>query len=150
MRTTSRILAPSLALLLAVVLCAAVVACGGGDAEDTAAPAAQGVTYEGAELGTAVGGDRSIMNPTNDFGPNDTIYVSVETAGSSPSATVAARWTYEDGQEVDHSETTIAPNGPEHTELHISKPDGWPAGEYQVEILLDGRSVETLDFEVEG
>jgi hypothetical protein len=35
-------------------------------------------------------------------------------------------------------------------EFHISKPDGWPPGEYQVEIMLDGRTVDTLDFEVGG
>ena len=28
-------------------------------------------------------------------------------------------------------------------------PDGWPTGKYQVEILLDGRSVATKPFEVQ-
>lgn len=150
MRQHTRIHTAALALLLAAVLCTGLVACGDRGADDTATPAPRGVTYEGAQLGTAVGGDKSITNATNDFGPNDTIYVSIETSGTSSSTTLAARWTYEDGQEVDRTETSIAPNGPEHTEFHISKPDGWPAGEYQVEILLDGRSVDTLDFEVDG
>jgi hypothetical protein len=150
MRQHNRTYTVTLALLLAAVLCTGFVACGKKDADDTAAPAPRGVSYEGAQLGTAVGGDKSITNPTNDFAPNDTIYVSIETSGTSASTTLAARWTYEDGQEVDRSETTIAPSGPEHTELHISKADGWPEGEYHVEIMLDGRSVETLDFEVEG
>lgn len=149
MRNHTRIYPATLALLLAVVLCTGLVACGKKDTNDSAVTP-QGVSFQGAELGRAVGGDRSITNPTNDFGPNDTIYVSIETTGSSSGTDVAARWTFEDGQEVDRSETTIAPSGPEHTELHISKPDGWPAGEYQVEIMVGGRSVETLDFEVEG
>jgi hypothetical protein len=130
------------------------VACGKDGAapaeRDVNAPAAQGVQFVNAELGRAVGSDRSITDATDDFGPNDTIYVSVETEGTASSSTLAARWTYEDGQEVDRSETTIAPSGREHTELHISKPDGWPPGEYQVEIMLDGRTVDTLDFEVGG
>ena len=76
--------------------------------------------------------------------------MSVETSGTASSADLAARWTYEDGQEVDRTETTIAPTGPEHTEFHISKPDGWPEGDYQVEIMLNGRTVDTLDYEVGG
>jgi hypothetical protein len=38
---------------------------------------------------------------------------------------------------------------PRHSEFHVSKPDGWPAGEYEVKLLLDSRSVEHEDFRVE-
>lgn len=148
MRQTPRLATP--ALLLAVLLVAGLAACGRDAGDDPATPGAQAVRFESAELGRAVGGDGSINDPTSDFGPNDTIYVSVETSGSSDATTLAARWTYEDGQEVDRTETTIAPTGTEHTELHVSNPNGWPEGDYQVEILLDGRSVQTLDFEVGG
>jgi hypothetical protein len=33
-------------------------------------------------------------------------------------------------------------------EFHISKPDGWPAGDYQVEISLDDKPVGTKKFSV--
>lgn len=148
MRQTTRSTPAVLALLLALALASGVVACGGGD--DEAASGSQGVRFESAELGRSLGGDGTITDPTTDFGPNDTVYVSVETSGSADSTTLAARWTYEDGQEIDRTETTIAPSGTERTELHVSNPAGWPPGDYQVEILLDGRSVETLDFEVSG
>lgn len=150
MRQTLRLATPALALLLTAVLGAGLTGCGRDAGEETAAPGADGVRFESAELGRAVGGDGSITDPTSDFGPNDTIYVSVETSGFADSTTLAARWTYEDGQEVDRTETTIAHSGTERTELHVSSPGGWPPGDYQVEILLDGRSVETLDFEVSG
>ena len=56
----------------------------------------------------------------------------------------------EDGQVVDESSRTIAPTGAEVTEFHVSKPDGWPAGAYEVAISLDGQAVETRSFTVEG
>ena len=42
---------------------------------------------------------------------------------------------------------TIAPNGAEATEFHISKPSGWPKGKYQVTLTMNG-STESKDFEV--
>jgi hypothetical protein len=35
------------------------------------------------------------------------------------------------------------------TTFHISKPDGWPAGSYKVEISLDGTVVDSRDFTVQ-
>jgi hypothetical protein len=84
------------------------------------------------------------------FAPTDTIYVTVVTTGSAPSATLTAKWTYQDGQVVNESTQTIAPTGPAATEFHIAKPDGWPAGSYKVEVSLNGRSTGTKEFEVKG
>jgi hypothetical protein len=50
---------------------------------------------------------------------------------------------------VKEDTATITPTGPATTEFHISKPDGWPAGDYSVEILLDGKSVATKSFKVQ-
>jgi len=58
------------------------------------------------------------------------------------------RWTYGDGQLVNEQSQQIAPTGPSSSEFHISKPDGWPAGTYKVEILADGTSVASKNFEV--
>jgi hypothetical protein len=30
----------------------------------------------------------------------------------------------------------------------VSKPDGWPAGDYEVEVMLDGKSVGTKKLTV--
>jgi len=56
---------------------------------------------------------------------------------------------YQDGQIVDESTQTIAPTGAARTEFHISKPDGWPAGKYKLEVLLNGTSAGTKDFDVQ-
>ena len=99
---------------------------------------------------TTVKVTKSISDGTDKFRANDTIYASVTTDGSSPSATLRARWTFEDGQTVDESTRTIAPSTREHTEFHISKPNGWPAGKYKVEVFLNDQSAGTKNFEVQA
>ncbi|TAH44492.1 MAG: hypothetical protein EYC71_08575 [Gammaproteobacteria bacterium] len=82
------------------------------------------------------------------FATTDTIYASVDTSGVAASATLAARWTFGDGQLVDESSQSIAPTGPATTTFHISKPSGWPVGSYKVDISLDGAPVASQGFEV--
>ena len=109
---------------------------------------APAVGVASVELGTAVGPDQKVTSPTTTFGPTDTIYAAVSTTGTAANATLGAKWTYQDGQTVNDSSQTIAPTGPAVTTFHISKPDGWPAGNYKVEIMLDGASVASKDFTV--
>jgi len=100
------------------------------------------------EVGRAVDMDKRISDKTDSFKPMETIYASVTTEGSSPGATLAAHWTYQDGQVVKHDETSVAPSGTAHTEFHISKPGGWPEGDYKVEVMLNGASAGTKSFKV--
>ena len=108
----------------------------------------QGVSVTSVDLGTAVGADQKVTSPTTSFSPKDTIYAAVSTTGAASNATLGAKWTYQDGQTVNDSSQTIAPTGPAVTTFHISKPDGWPAGNYKVEISLDGNMVSSKDFSV--
>jgi len=114
----------------------------------TPPPAPAAVAVESVQLGSAVGPDQKVTTPTTTFSPQDTIYVAVSTTGAAPNAVLSAKFTYQDGQTVNESSQTIAPDGPAVTAFHISKPDGWPAGDYKVEILLDGKSVRTEGFSV--
>lgn len=108
-----------------------------------------GLKVTDIDVGRSLSADKTIADKTTSFSPTDTIYVSVTTKGTSPSAKLTARWTYESGQVVDQSDQTIAPVGGQSvTEFHISKPDGWPAGAYKVEVLLDGASSGTKEFKV--
>ena len=112
--------------------------------------AAPVVTVTTVELGNQIGADKRVTQQMTSFAPKDTIYATVVTNGSAPSATLTAKWTYQDGQVVNESTQTIAPTGPAATEFQISKPDGWPAGTYKVEVSLNGRSTGTKEFEVKG
>jgi hypothetical protein len=110
--------------------------------------ATQPVRVTGVQLGRAVGTDMRVTDETDDFKANETIYASVATDGTAPNATLTARWTYQDGQVVDSTTRSIAPNGPAATQFQISKPDGFPKGNYKVEILLNGAVTQSKDFEV--
>ena len=113
-----------------------------------AAPEAA-VSVTSIDLGTAVGPDQKVTTPTTTFGAKDTIYAAVATTGSASNATLGAKCTYQDGQTVNDSSQTIAPTGPAVTTFHISKPDGWPTGNYKVEISLNGAPVSSKDFSVQ-
>ncbi len=107
------------------------------------------VRVSDVKVGRAIGADKRLTDETDEFKPTDVIYAVVETKGAASSATLQARWTYEDGQVVDESSQAISPGAEGATEFHISKPGGWPKGKYKVEIALDGAPAESADFEVE-
>lgn len=118
----------------------------GGATPPASAPASVSVTD--VELGNAVGADQKVSTPSTSFAPTDTIYAAVTTSGAGTAA-LAANWTYQDGQTVHQESKSIAPTGPATTTFQISKPDGWPAGSYKVEISVNGQPVSSKDFTVQ-
>ncbi len=118
-------------------------------APSTPAPAA-GVMVSNVTVGNAVGPDKKILGAAATIAPKDTIYVSVDTTGSGE-ATLKSRWTYlKDGKTTVVKEDTqkVSTGGPATHEFHISKPDGWPKGDYQVEVFLNDASAGTRRFTV--
>lgn len=111
------------------------------------APVAAPATVSSVSLGNAIGADNTIATPLTTFAAGDTIHASVATDGGTAS-TVGARWSHIDSDQVVHEETRPVPAGRQVTEFRISKPDGWPTGNYKVEVSLDGNVVDTTDFEV--
>jgi hypothetical protein len=114
-----------------------------------ATPAPAAVSVQSVDLGTAVSDNHQVSTPATTFKPDDTIYASVNTTGSAASATLSAKWSYQDGQTVNESSTTIAPTGDASTAFHINTPDGLPAGNYKVDISLNGAVVATKSFTVQ-
>ena len=112
------------------------------------ASAAAPATVTAVETGKAIGADRKVTAPTAAFGAKDTIYVSIATTGSNPQSTLVANWTFQDGQTVSSDTQTVALNGPANTEFHISKPDGFPRGNYNVAVTLNGVGVGNKAFTV--
>ncbi len=152
-----RPLAVTLALAVALAACgkkeeapAPVVEPAPPPAAEVAPPAApEGVQFAGLTLGNAVAADQTIATPMEQFAPTDTIYAAVATTGAAPNAAIVARWTFGDGQLVDESSQSIIPTGPATTTFHVSKPDGWPAGKYEVQITIDGNPVANKSFSVQ-
>lgn len=115
------------------------------DPADTPADPNAAVTITSVELGNAVGADNRVAAPMSTFGTGDTVHASVVTDGRG--GTVSTRWTFEDGQVV-HTEDKNVPAGNQVTDFMITNPTGWPAGTYTMEVLVDGRVVETRNYEV--
>jgi hypothetical protein len=110
-----------------------------------AAPApATSVTVTTLDLGNAIGADNRIAAPSTSFGTHDTIHASVATDG--PGGNLSAKWTMGD-KVVDTQDKTVAA-GPQVTEFSISKPDGWPAGHYTVQVSANGNVLQSRDFDV--
>lgn len=161
MNNTSKRLASALVVSIALVL----GACGKKEAPPAPAPVpapvapapapvpppvapAPGIAVSAVTLGNAVDASQNVTMPAETFTSKDTIYAAVATTGSAASAAIAAKWTYQDGQVVNESSQTVAPTGPAVTTFHISKPDGWPLGDYAVEISVDGKVIDSKKFTV--
>ena len=105
---------------------------------------ATSVTVTTLDLGNAIGADNHIAAPTTSFSTKDTIHASVATDG--PGGNLSAKWTMGD-KVVDTQDKTVAA-GPQVTEFSISKPDGWPAGHYTVQVSANGNVLQSRDFDV--
>ena len=154
MRTRQGAALAALCLALAVFT----IACQKKETQSSSAPGAdatqqgtKGVEVSHIDLGKHVGDDNVVTDKSDTFLPNETIYASVFTTGtaSAPSE-LKTRFTFQDGQVVDESSRTIAPEGQAVTEFHISKPDGFPVGKYRVEVFVNGAPAATKEFEVKS
>lgn len=84
------------------------------------------------------------------FAPGDDLVARVETRGRAERATLIVDWKGKDGRVIGHSSRSIAPDGVEVTEFHLTHPDLWPEGSYEFEVWLNGRLVVTRRFAVQG
>jgi len=103
------------------------------------------VTVDTIELGNEVGADNRVPAALRTFATGDTIHASIVTDGTG--GTVSTRWTYQDGQVV-HTEDKVVPAGEQVTDFMVTNPSGWPTGEYEVEVSVDGQVVATRQFDV--
>lgn len=142
---------------------AAVTACGPGDEAQpgtetgsaAGAPAVEAAPAAPAEfeiasvmIGKRIGANNMITEPTFQFAPADTVYVSVGTAGPADGKTLAAVWHFQDGKMVDSSAQSITADSAQNTEFHVADPEGWKVGTYKVTIYADGDSVDARTFAV--
>lgn len=151
---------------VAFLIASVVTACQGGGSraqqEETAAAAAAAAKADSAKaeetsktlrvthvmIGKRIGEGNRVTEPTFQFAPSETVYVSVGTVGSPDTAAVEARWTNQKGEVVDSSVKTIQPKGRENTALQAARPKGWAPGAYRVTIYANGDSVDSKTFAV--
>jgi hypothetical protein len=98
-------------------------------------------------IGRRIGPGNRITEPTFEFAPQDTVYVSVAMSGSGGADRLTAAWRSQSGEVVQQSSVPIGPPG-ENTAFHLSQPKGLKPGTYKVIVFLGGDSVETRVFAV--
>jgi serine protease Do len=117
------------------------VACGG-----------QEVSFSTANIADArLSEDESGAASTTTFGPNDTFYLIVDLANAPEDTKVKASWTAvavtgaDPNTVLDDVELT---SGSATLTFDLANDGPWPAGDYQVELFLNGESVRSLPFRV--
>ena len=98
-------------------------------------------------IGRQIGPGNRITDPTFQFAPKDTVYVSVATEGVGEAGTLTAAWRSQTGEVLQQSSKPV-PQAGENTEFRLSQPKGLKPGTYKVIVFLGGDSVETRVFAV--
>src|SRR5215207_4244288 len=116
--------------LTTVILCTCVAVCGSRPLHITA-----------IQLGRSLNADHSVAEFTTIFDPQDTVYLSVLTAGGG-SGTISVRWTF-GGKVMGEPKKRVANQDVAATEFTLQSAAGFPPGQYTAEIFLDGKPVGT-------
>ena len=99
------------------------------------------------QLGRSLNPDNSVAAHASTFDRKDTVYVSVlTTAGGS--GTIGVKWTYQ-GTVIDEPQRTVSYRDAAATAFHLVNSNGFPSGQYNVEVFIDGKPVGSRNFNVQ-
>jgi hypothetical protein len=99
-------------------------------------------------MGTSVDDGHVVITDTRSFAPTDAIYASVLSIGAHQGLKLSADWIAPDGSSFAKSVQPIVPDADLATTFKVQNPAGWPAGDYQLRIAIDGHTIRTEPFSV--
>lgn len=102
---------------------------------------------ETIQTGKSLNSDKSVGDNVTRFRPDDTMFVAVLTRGAG-AGKIGVRWTYS-GRLISEEARDVSYRDSAATEFHIKNSGGFPAGEYAVEIQIDGKPVGSRNLKVE-
>jgi hypothetical protein len=100
------------------------------------------------QLGKSINPDGSVNAHTAGFKPGDTVYTSVITDGQG-SGTIGVKWSY-GATKLSEETKSVSYNDHAATSFKIQSGDGFYAGQYKVEVLVDGKTIDTREFRVDA
>ena len=100
-------------------------------------------------LGTSLDAERIVVGDADNFAPQDKIHASVLSTGAHDGLRLSAKWLAPDGSVVAQTEQPLAPTTATATTFSIANPTGWPAGDYQLQIAVNGSTLQTRTFKVQ-
>ena len=106
------------------------------------------LTVTTIQTGKSLNSDNSIASHTTRFAPKDSIYVSVLT-GARGSGMIVARLRFAGGGVINEQTKDVSYNDQAATDFRFQAADGFPPGEYTIEVLLDGKAIDTRNVRVE-
>ncbi|KAB7632649.1 MULTISPECIES: hypothetical protein [Gammaproteobacteria] len=110
--------------------------------------AAAGVNVSAVTVGKTAAADKTVTSVAL-FAPKDDIIVSIRTDGSANNANVAAKLTFQNGQVAGEQNQVVNTTGAETTNISFKNANGWPAGKYRAEVMVDGKAAGSpQEFEV--
>ncbi|MCW6027774.1 MAG: hypothetical protein ABS932_04195 [Stenotrophomonas sp.] len=110
--------------------------------------AAAGVNVSAVTVGKTAAADKTVTSAAL-FAPKDDIIVSIRTDGSANNANVAAKLTFQNGQVAGEQNQVVNTTGAETTNISFKNANGWPAGKYRAEVMVDGKAAGSpQEFEV--
>jgi len=138
-----------------LVIVAAVAACGGSDKDaerhtgmaDTAAAKPVELKVSNVMIGKRIGSGNHITEPTFQFAPADTVYLSIGTTGSTGADHLTAAWRSQTVEVVQQSSEPIPAAG-QNAAFQLSQAKGLKVGTYKVVVFLGNDSADTKVFVV--
>ena len=122
----------------------------GAAADDSAAQAnSKELKVTAMMIGRQIGANDLITEPTFQFAPTDTVFLSVATVGSPDSAALSAVAIGQNGKALDSTAQTIKPKGRATTPFRLAPDKGWKPGTYRVTLYSNGDSVDAKTFAVQ-
>jgi hypothetical protein len=98
-------------------------------------------------IGRRIGSGNRITEPTFEFAPQDTVYVSVGTEGAGEAGPLTPAWRSQGGEIMQKSSEPVPPAG-ENAQFSLTQPKGLKPGTYKVIVFLGDDSAETRVFAV--
>jgi hypothetical protein len=99
-------------------------------------------------LGNALGADQVVRADATEFAAGDALHASVLSTGAHPGLTLSARWLAPDGAIIADTAQAIAPSEPTATTFTLKNPDGWPPGDYTLQLRANNTLLETRAFAI--
>ncbi len=103
-------------------------------------------TMRAVDVGTAIDADGAISKPTRTFGPQDVVYLSIATEGSTPGS-LTVQW-YANTKLVATETLPIHPTGPANFAFHQLPSAGWPRGKSKAIFFMAPEEKHAVEFEV--
>lgn len=101
-------------------------------------------------MASKVDGGNNPANSTTTFAKTDTIWAVADLTGTATGTPVESRWFHTTSNQQINSNTVTTTSAGEHRlPFFISKPDGWPTGDYRVDILINGSVMKSSTFQVQ-